>query len=93
MVGAFFVTFRPGLCFRCINQITMKTLSISSVIAALTAFFLSSLKFELAVSVLVSAGLLATVYADCARPSRPLRLTGASPVPAQRRNERLRLAA
>ena len=93
MRANFFVTLRNGLCFRGINIITMKTLIISSVIAALSALFLSSLKFELAVSVLVSAGLLATVYADYARQYRPLRLTGASPVPAQRGNERLRLAA
>lgn len=62
-----FLTFRGLLCFWDINIVTMKILILPSLLAALAALTRTFLQFEPAVSLLVSAGLLATRFADDAR--------------------------
>jgi hypothetical protein len=71
----------------------MKTLLALASIAALSAFSLSFVSFEIATSLLVGVGLAAIVLNDYSRRARPL-ATELTPidVPAQNR-ERFRLAA
>jgi hypothetical protein len=69
----------------------MKTLLALSALAALVAFVLVPISFEIAVSLLFAAGLTVIVAGDYGHVVRPLRLRSA-PVAAQR-SERFRLAA
>lgn len=70
----------------------MKTLLPLSFVAALGAFVLLPVSFEISLSVLTVTGLAAIVVADYTRALRPrLAPTGAG-VPVARRRERLQLA-
>ena len=73
----------------------MKTLPSLAFLAAFIAFVILPLPFEIAGSLLIAATLGAIAISDYARAPRPQRLFAgsAAPVAAQRRLERLRLAA
>lgn len=71
---------------------TMKTMLISTFLAAPAAFVLSPDNFDSLVSLFFGAGLVAIVIADYARAYRPLRTAAPVGVAAQR-SERFGLAA
>ena len=73
----------------------MKTLPALAFIAALAAFLLFPLNFEIAGSILFAAGLATIAFCDYARSYPPLRVSAAAKagVPAGPRTERLGLAA
>jgi hypothetical protein len=71
----------------------MKTLPAVMFIAALGAFVLFPLSFEVAASVLFSAGFAAIAFCDYSRRTRPLDLPPVAAVVSARRTERFGLAA
>ena len=70
----------------------MKALIPLSFIAALFAFLIIPLSFEIAMSLLVSAGFLAITISDYSRSPRVLTVPTATPIPISRK-ERFGLAA
>jgi hypothetical protein len=71
----------------------MKTIPALTFIAALGAFVLFPLSFEIAGSVLFAAGFVAIALCDYSRRTRPLELPAVAAVVTARRTERFGLAA
>ena len=71
----------------------MKTIPSLTFIAALGAFLLFPVSFEIAGSALFAAGFVAIAFCDYSRRARPLELPAVAAIVAARRTERFGLAA
>ena len=71
----------------------MKIVPFISFIAALAAFLVLPIRFEVATAVLFGLGFFGVVIADYSRPVRPLRVAGGLGASVRGRRERFGLAA